>query len=293
MITIENERLRAGFALHGAELISLYDKEKNREVIWQADPKFWARHAPVLFPFVGKVNGGEYRVNGQTYTMGQHGFARDMDFQLAAQTEDSVSFTLESSAETLQKYPYEFRLTIQYTLAGNVLTVAWKIQNLRNEKMYYSIGAHPAFQVDSAQKQQYRVQFNANSGQKELRYIYIDPKTAGADWENVQTLALDADQAVLAEDSLFERDALIFDDAQIEKASILDPSGNAIVTVDCKGFPSFGLWSPAPGAGFICLEPWCGRVDNNGFTGDLSEKYEEQCLEAAGEKNITYTITVE
>ena len=94
MYTIENSRLRAGFELHGAELVSLVDKKNNQELIWQADPTYWKRHAPVLFPFVGKVNGGEYRYDGKTYHMGQHGFARDMEFTLESATDTEIWFVV-------------------------------------------------------------------------------------------------------------------------------------------------------------------------------------------------------
>ena len=290
MYTIENEKLRASFQLHGGELISLYDKSKQQELIWQADPAFWGRHAPVLFPFVGKVNGGEYRVNGQTYTMGQHGFARDMDFQLKDQTETTITFELRSSEETMAKYPFAFQLEIRYVLAGDVLEVHWKVTNPAAETMYYSIGAHPAFSVDAAQKEAYRVRLG--NADQTLSYIYIDPETAGADWEHVQELALDGDGSVQAKKELFEKDALIFDDGQITEASIVTPEGETMVTVRCPGFPSFGLWSPSKDAGFICLEPWVGRVDNNGFDGELKDKYGEQSLAAGASQSYVYEIVV-
>ena len=289
MYTIENKRLRVGFELHGAEMVSMYDQEKDRELIWQADPAYWKRNAPVLFPFVGKVNGGEYRYQGKTYEMGQHGFARDMEFTLVEKDDTSITFELNSDEKTLEKYPFEFKLTIRYVLEMNTLAVIWNVENPAGERMYYSIGAHPAFNVEQAKKQEYRVQLSGNDTDA-LTYILIDPETAGADWEHPHTLELDEEQAVLAKDELFENDALIFDNEQVKRATIIDPEGKALVTVDCPGFPSFGLWSPSKDAGFICLEPWMGRVDNNGFTGELPEKYEEQKLEAYESKEFSYTI---
>lgn len=291
MYTIENSRLRAGFELHGAELVSLVDKKNNQELIWQADPTYWKRHAPVLFPFVGKVNGGEYRYDGKTYNMGQHGFARDMEFTLVEKDDNSITFELCSDEETLQKYPFAFKLTIRYVLEANTLTVIWNVQNPADEEMYYSIGAHPAFNVAQDKKQEYKVQLHA--GESELEYILIDPETAGADYEHPHTLKLDAEHAVLATDELFANDALIFDNNQIKSASIVDPSGKKMVTVECPDFPSFGLWSQSAAAPFICLEPWIGRVDNNGFVGELPEKYGEQKLEAKQEKEYNYVIVVE
>ena len=126
---IENDFLKVTIDDHGAELVSIYDKEKDREVIWQGDPKFWGRHAPVLFPNVGKHYNNHYRIHGQEYASKQHGFARDTDFTCIDSTPDSVTHQIRSTEDTRKVYPFDFVLRIRHILKGRTLTVSWKVAN--------------------------------------------------------------------------------------------------------------------------------------------------------------------
>ena len=143
MQTLQNEILTVEISEHGAELQSI--RNASAEYLWQGDPAYWGRRSPVLFPIVGSVWEKRYRVAGQEFELGQHGFARDMDFVLVSQTENEVRYRLESSEETLAKYPYPFVLEIAYKLHGNKVDVIWDVVNPSSEKIYFQIGAHPAF----------------------------------------------------------------------------------------------------------------------------------------------------
>ena len=149
--TIENDYLKVTVSDHGAELTSVYDKAQDFERIWCADPAVWNRHAPVLFPFVGKVKGGAYRYNGNTYAMKtQHGFARDAEFTCIEETTDSITHKLVYSDETLEIYPFEFELLITHRFDAEnprLLHVTWAVKNLGSDEMLYSIGGHPGFRV--------------------------------------------------------------------------------------------------------------------------------------------------
>lgn len=144
MKTLKNTALTLNISLHGAELTSIRDSF-GREFLWQADPAFWKRHSPVLFPIVGSLWDKHFRVNGREYEMGQHGFARDMDFRLVSEREDEMWFELKSSPETLAKYPYEFTLRIGYRLEANKIHVMWEVSGDDSQTMWFQIGAHPAF----------------------------------------------------------------------------------------------------------------------------------------------------
>ena len=144
MKTLKNTALTLNISLHGAELTSIRDSF-GREFLWQADPAFWKRHSPVLFPIVGSLWDKHFRVNGREYEMGQHGFARDMDFRLVSEREDEMWFELKSSPETLAKYPYEFTLRIGYRLEANKIHVMWEVSGDDSQIMWFQIGAHPAF----------------------------------------------------------------------------------------------------------------------------------------------------
>ena len=143
--TLENENLKVEIDSFGAEIKSVKRKSDNFEYMWCGDKKYWGRTSPVLFPFVGAPKNKEYRYDGKTYTMGQHGFARDMEFTLEAQTEENISFVLTDTAETCEKYPFHFALHIGYELCKNEVKVNWTVENTDTKELYFSIGAHPAF----------------------------------------------------------------------------------------------------------------------------------------------------
>lgn len=142
---IENDLISADIDLHGAELTSLKRKDSNEELIWTAQKDYWGRHAPMLFPIVGKVWKGEYRVGDKTYSLPQHGFARDRDFKVLCHDKESLVLCLESDEQSLKVFPYKFRLEATYRLEDNTLVVEWRIKNPGSEPMYYQIGAHPGF----------------------------------------------------------------------------------------------------------------------------------------------------
>ena len=142
---LENEHIYLEVASHGAELVRLVGKKTKKEYLFDGDPKYWKRHSPILFPFVGGVKNKEYRYNGKTYTMTQHGFARDMEFTLDSQTQDTLWFSIVSNETTMENYPFAFRLEVGYQLKGTEVTVLWNVINTDTKEMYFSIGAHPAF----------------------------------------------------------------------------------------------------------------------------------------------------
>ena len=290
--TMENEFIKVSVCDHGAELFGLYDKENDREVLWQADPKYWARHAPVLFPFVGKCLGGFYTHKGVDYTIGQHGFARDMEFEFLGQTENSISHLLKWTEGTFEKYPFKFELKITHAIAGKQLAVQWEVVNAGDETMYFSIGGHPAFNVPAREGEKKTDYYITFGGEKTLKYVKIDLSCAAADFENPVTLELDDNKLQITE-NMFEQDALVFDEHEVKKVGIAFPDGTSYVTMTCEQIPSFGVWSmPMTETPFVCLEPWIGRCDNKGFNGELKDKYGVQALEAGKTFYAQYEITL-
>ena len=188
---LENDFLKVTIDDHGAELVSIYDKEKDREVIWQGDPRFWGRHAPVLFPNVGKHYGNHYRIGDKEYASKQHGFARDTDFTCIDSTLDSVTHQIRSTEETKEVYPFDFVLRIRHILKGRTLTVSWKVANNSDTDMYFAIGGHPAFRVPvlpDTRRSDYRLTFD---GQESLTYLLLDPESGTAKAEEKATLKLE------------------------------------------------------------------------------------------------------
>ena len=288
--TIENDYLKVSVDDHGAELCSIFDKVHNREVIWQADPAYWKRHAPVLFPNVGRHFENHYRIGETEYPSKQHGFARDSEFTCVDMTTDSITHKLKSSDATKENYPYDFELKIKHVLEKNQVSVCWEIVNHSNEPMYFTIGGHPAFNVpadgSADNKEDYLLTFD---GQESLTYLLLDLASGTALPDQTQTLEL-TDGTCKIDAHMFDHDALIFDN-QIEKAGIAFPDGTPYLELTCHRFPNFGIWS-VPGSSFVCLEPWMGRCDDCGFKGDLSEKANINVLNVDEIFNASYEIKI-
>lgn len=288
-VTIENDQLKAQIALHGAELQSLVSKTNGLEYIWQADPKYWGKHAPVLFPIVGALKEDSYRYKDKTYQLPKHGFARNMDFELLEETGDAASFALTATAETKAVFPFDFELIIRYELGGDGLTVKYEVENLDEEEMFFSIGGHPAFNVpleEGLSFEDYYLAFSPRKSRLSLpldgNYINLEQRTLGQTNTN---LALTHD--------MFKNDAVIFETKGLNAISICSEKSPHSVTLSYKDMPYVGVWSPYPTESpFVCIEPWCGIADTTDATGELVEKLGIQQL-AGREKFATkYAITV-
>ena len=290
--TLENEDLLVAVNRHGAELARIYDKLAGRELLWNADPAVWNRHAPILFPFVGKCYDGKYRHQEKEYPMGSHGFARDMEFAVDVQTATEAWFSLRSNEETKEKYPFEFILKVGYELEGRNLKVIWQVENPDTKTLYFSIGGHPAFMcpVNGKGKQsEYYFKFDAD---KDLTYGLVADDGRGLMGQQKDVLPVKNGYAQITE-HLFDRDALIVENHQASVVSLCTPDKKPYLTVSFDA-PLFGLWSPAgKGAPFICIEPWYGRCDRTTFDGSLEQREYGNTLQAGGVFRREYTITVE
>lgn len=301
ILTIEVNR-------HGAELCSI--RKDGTEYLWQADPAFWKRHSPVLFPIVGSLWNGRYRIAGKEYEMSQHGFARDMDFTLVSQSPDALWYRLESDEQTLKRYPFPFVLEIGYTLSGNTVGVHWKVTNPASDRMYFQIGAHPAFFYPDFDPQSHErgsfllerqgaaadgapSQADASAGSEASRngdrFLYDLIKEKGCADPDTK---YECGSRIAIDDSTFEKDALIFEDSQVGKVTLLTKDGRPWVSLSFDA-PLVGLWSPVSGkAPFVCIEPWYGRCDRAGFEGDFSERDWVRCLGPSETFTAGYQITL-
>lgn len=286
---LENEVLKIGIADHGAELSSVYDKENDFERVWCADPAAWNRHAPILFPFVGKVRGGVYRFKGQEYAMKtQHGFARDMEFFSVSASEDQTVHLLTATPETKEIYPFDFELTVIHRLDKDnprKLHVIWGVKNLGTEDMYYMIGGHPAFNIPEGENRwDYLLHV---PGQEEYSLTPLNLETGFAVPWKPSKLVMDEGYCILDENIY---DTLIWDNYQVKEISLVKPDKTPFVTMKCEGFPSMGVWGN-PKAEFVCLEPWIGRTDDDNSTGNLEDKPDVQ-IAAPGESRM-YSYSIE
>ncbi|SEQ70985.1 Galactose mutarotase [Lachnospiraceae bacterium NE2001] len=267
---LENMYLKVTINQQGAEVASILSKENGQQYLWNADEKYWKRSSPVLFPIVGSLADGKFTVDGKDYPMSQHGFARDMEFKMIKQPDGKkIIFKLDYNEETMEKYPFPFSLEIEYNLDGYKLTCKWRVTNLDKKPMYFQIGAHPAFMCPLKSKEKQSEYFLNFDTDKELTYSLLSKNGLVEKEGNV--LANDGG-LVAIDEKMFDNDALIFEGSQVTKVSLCKPDGMQYVTVGFDA-PLFGLWSPAgKGAPFICIEPWYGRADKEGFDGDISER---------------------
>nr|WP_199000479.1 aldose 1-epimerase family protein [Flavobacterium sp. ASV13] len=259
--TISNSTLTATINHSGAELFSLKNNQ-NKEYIWEGNPKFWGKHSPVLFPIVGTLKNNSYTIDGKEYQLSRHGFARDMEFQLIDRTENSAIFSLNSTPETLKKYPFDFELQLIYTLKETSLNIEYKVINKDNSKMPFSIGAHPAIALPE-NFENYAFQFEK---EEILKYYLLEN-----DLISNQTKILETkNNLVPLHYQLFENDALIFKTLKSNSLTILENS-IPYVKVDFEDFPSLGIWTKDQ-APFVCIEPWLGYSDTSENSGDLFKK---------------------
>ena len=286
---LENDILKVTINHFGAELSSLVKKETGVEYMWNADEAFWKRSAPVLFPIVGSLKNKEFVYEGTAYPMGQHGFARDMEFSLVSNDGSEAWFSLNSDDSTYEKYPFAFTLEIGYVLSGNTLKVIWKVVNEDEKKMYFSIGGHPAFMCPLNQEGVQTDYFITFDTEKDLTYSKLSEN--GLVYKKDNVLATNGGKMQVTE-HLFDEDALVIEGGQAQKVSLCKPDGSTYLTVAFDA-PLFGLWSPAKkNAPFICIEPWYGRCDDESFAGTLEEREYGQQLEPAEQFEVCYTIEV-
>lgn len=266
---LENNTLSIGINSHGAELKSLKDINSGKEYLWCGDAKYWGRTSPILFPFVGGLNHKEYRTKGKTYPMTQHGFARDMEFSLLSKTDKEIWFQLISDQETLKKYPFEFILKIGYVLEQNQVEVLWQVENPGKEDLPFSIGGHPAFNCPLEESTEQAECFVCFGDADEVVSTRISEN--GLATECMDVYGTNGGKLALTE-NLFDHDALVIENHQTHEVSLCGKDGAAYLTVAMDA-PLFGIWSP-PGkkAPFVCIEPWYGRCDSEGFEGTLEER---------------------
>lgn len=285
--TIQNEMIECEIDSHGAELKSLIRKSDGKQIMWGADPAYWNRTSPVLFPFVGGVKDKEYRYDGKPYTIGQHGFARDMEFTLDSQSEDEIWFSLSETEESLEKYPFGFLLQIGYRLEESSVRVMWEVQNTNDGDMWFSIGAHPGFAVDSLNGHSFRLYDMAGNPVSAIKNRVFGSGGCVTD----RTEEISTPDGVLAiSEELFDNDALVLENEQAGRVDLIDADQSLVVSVEFDA-PLVGLWSPPhKNAPFVCIEPWYGRCDSESFAGTLEERDHEQKLAEGELFSAGYTI---
>lgn len=273
---IENEELRAEVDSFGAQLISLIDKKSKEEMLWGADPAYWNETSPLLFPFIGKLKDFRYTHEGREYSTTKHGFAKNMEFEEKLGSAECLVLALESSPKTLENYPFQFRLEVEFRLEGSALNVGFQVFHEGEDIMYFSIGGHPGFLCPpgrEAHKGLRRtdccVKLHGAEKAKSIENLCVSPDglLSGT------TIPLDVREGIIpVREHTFDTDALLIEKQGVYAVGICDSTGQEYVRVESQA-PVWGIWSVADtNAGYICIEPWFGVCDRVDFAGSLKER---------------------
>jgi galactose mutarotase-like enzyme len=288
MITLDNGTWRARVAETGAELKSLSHVPTGQEYIWHGDPVWWNGSAPVLFPVIGGLKGGQYSLHGKSYRLPSHGFARTMTFTVVDRAGDSVVLRLAPSAETRAGYPFEFALDVSFQLDRTGLAVGYRVSNTGTGRMYFSLGSHPAFVIPFAGGvlENYYVLFEQ---EETLERWFLEEGVVAAGktepvMENSRLLSLSRRS--------FERGAMIFKKPRSREIAIHNSLNGHAIRVITEGVPYLGIWTKPGGAPFLCIEPWHGLPDASDATGTIEEKEGILTLEPGSLFSTGYRVEI-
>ena len=279
MVRIFNNKLDVEIENMGAQISKITSKS-GREFLWQRNDPFWWRYcAPILFPIVGKVKDGEYFVDGEKYELSGHGFARTTEFDLFEQSENSATFVYKSEGRNLEQYPFDFELYIKYTIIDEAIDFEWTVKNVDSKEMYFSIGGHPAFNVD--RNKEIKLDILPKEDKTVKRYFikgpYLDRSEECSEYE--YTLTKDS----------FSSDALIFENLK----GLRLYQDDFEISLDMKNMPLVGIWAQTKEnqmSPFVCIEPWAGIADPWTHDGNFKKKLFINSLESGKCKVFNFTL---
>ncbi|MFN0203412.1 MAG: aldose 1-epimerase family protein [Bacteroidia bacterium] len=272
----------------GAELKSIRTNSDKQEFLWQYEgTSFWQRQAPVLFPIVGQLKGDTYSLNGNTYQMSKHGFARDMEFKCYFQSFEEIKFVLRSDEETMKYYPYDFSFHIIYKLEKNKIQVRYIVENQCEERMFFSVGGHPAFRCPIAEGETLEDYFLEFETPEHTARHFLEN---GLYNNETMPILFNTNRLPLSE-RLFQNDAIVLKYINSKAVTLKCDKHGEYVKIDFADFPYLGVWKQ-PEAPFICIEPWLGLADSTYTDGNFAEKEGIQALGAYERMNVCFSIEI-
>jgi galactose mutarotase-like enzyme len=285
-VALRSTELSAEINPLGAQLSILRDAS-GRDLLWNGDAAVWAGRAPILFPIVGTLAGGRYRVGSTSYQLPRHGFARGKPFEALETGPSRAVFRLQADPQTLQVYPFQFQLDVSFALTAATLSVISTVRNVGQEAMPASIGYHPGFRWPlpyGAPRDAHFIEFAHEEGPSIRRLDSAGLVTSVRHPTPVSHRRLTLD------DALFRDDVVIFDEIRSRSLTYGADTGPRI-QVSYPDARYLGLWT-RPGAGFICIEPWQGIADEAGFSGDFKDKLGVFTLSPGESRALTMQISL-
>lgn len=276
----------------GAELISykldgIEKIHQGQDCIDENGRVYWKRHFPVLFPIVGKLKQNKTIINGRTYEMGQHGFARDMEFEPVTKLDNFHSYVLRSNKYSMARYPFEFELYNTYRQEDNKLIFIYKVINTGANNMPFALGGHPAFKIDpdDLKKGNYYLEFEEE--EEKAHFLYLVDGLVGTEYAKNKLVN---NKYILLDGHTFDNDAIIIKGIQNKKISLKNKrTGKLVLKMDFEGWPYLGIWSKE-GAPFICLEPWTSTADRVNSNNVFVQKPDMIVLEPGKEYENKFSV---
>lgn len=286
---ISNLNLKVRINQTGAELCSIVSQASGREFVWNGNPDIWGSTAPVLFPIVGGLKNGQTSHNGQIFSMPRHGIVRhNNNLHVLSQESDRITFRLTADEQTLKQYPFRFTFDISFRVKDNSLIISHLVKNTDNCDMYFSVGAHPAFNCPINDGESYTDCYLEFS---ERETLSTSPLTKDGLVKNESIPVLTDSNILPLTDHLFDNDALIFRNPKSRRVTLRSHKSDTAVAVDFPDFNYLGIWAK-PQAPFVCIEPWLGIADSENCDGQLAHKEAIIKLPAGEKFEAKYTVTI-
>ena len=284
---ISNEYLELVVSSHGAEKQSLVCKTNNINYLRDVD-QYWGRHAPLLFPIVGKLRDLKTFINNKEYSMNQHGFVRDQEFELLSQTDNQLVLVNKYNEDTLKMYPFKYKVIVTYTLNGKTLDTNFKVVNDDYQVIPFNYGGHPGFRCPLYPNETFEDYYVVFEKEENFDAPLVKVENGTLDFDN--TIKYEHINKLQLEYKYFELDAIVIPKVKSQSVKLINKDNKGI-KFDFKGFPSLAIWTK-PNAPFVCLEPWIGYADKYNSNYQFIEKDNMKFLNPEEQFDVTYSITI-
>lgn len=287
---LENEYLRISLGEDGGELFSITGKKNDTEFLWNGRKYGWSLSALTMFPIIGKVKNGVYRVDNKEYKMNQHGFASRLKHEVINKDNNSIEFQLSYSKKTLKHYPFKFVLKSKYVVEKNVIKIKFTVDNIDNKDIIFTLGSHPAFKCplkEGESVEDYYLEFNEIEDSAKILTITKDDFLTGKEKE-----IFNNDNKLFLTENTFKNGTIIFNNLKSNMVTLKSINRKESVTINFRNFKYLSLWALEETKPFICIEPWLGHADYNDFIGEFKEKEGNIILPSDDSFSCEYEIII-
>ena len=273
-IKIKNDQIQVVINTLGAEIQAITGLKDHFDYVWNdLTGKYWQRHAPILFPIIGRLNNNTYLYHDNQYELPQHGFLRDQDFDVVMEDVNFVKLQSSANDETRLKYPFNYRFTVTYQLVEHQLEIQYEIENLDTKTMYYSLGLHPGFVAES-DLNNYHLVFESHAD--EIKEQKVDPAPYLSGISKIQPLK---NGTLPLSYTKLDDGLLVYSVDNFKNVQLVNSQTSHSVQLDISEFPYLAIWSPEhENAPFVCVEPFKGLPDVYGQPGKLQDKLGESSI---------------